>query len=268
MSNLNRRLGIEHSNLNNLNMTKITLLANGNLGLEVAKILMINGDKVTRVYYYGDDDYLQELSSILNLTPSAFFTWNDFKNPNHLDLLLKEPADFLISVYWPYLLRGKELNIAKDSINFHPALLPINRGWYPHVHSILDGSPTGVTLHRIAPGADTGDIWVQNKVELYSNDIASDIYSRLQDNIIDLFRKNWHLIRDGSIIPFPQNEEHAIYRKKSEIDALDYIDLDAPTTAKKVINLLRSRTFGNNGFAYFLDEDGNKIRIKISLIKE
>lgn len=249
-------------------MKNIILLANGNLGLEAAKTLMISGDSVTRVYYHGDDDYLQELSSILNLVPSLFFTWTDFKKPNHLDPLLKEPADFLISVYWPYLLRGNELNIAKDSINFHPALLPINRGWYPHVHSILDGSPTGVTLHRMAPGADTGEIWVQKKVEIYSTDIASDIYLRLQNNIIELFRKNWHQIRDKGIMPFPQNEEHAIYHKKSEIDTLDYIDLDAPTTAKKIINLLRSRTFGDNGYAYFLDNDGNKIKIKICLTKE
>ena len=249
-------------------MAKIILFANGPAGLEVARFLSTSNDDIYRIYYVDDETYKHDLLGIQNIDKSTLFSWQDFKEPDHLRLLLNEPSDFMITVYWPYLLRGEELYIAKDSVNFHPAFLPVNRGWYPHVHSILDGSATGVTLHRISQGADTGDIWVQEKVDLLSTDIASDIYLRLQEHIIDLFKKNWQEIHTGVIIPFPQNEKHAIYRKKSEIDKLDFIDLETKTTARKLINLLRSRTFGNKGFAYFIDEFGNKIKISISLKKE
>ena len=69
-------------------------------------------------------------------------------------------------------VKASAFNLAKDSVNFHPAFLPINRGWYPHVHSIVDGSKLGVTLHRIDEGADTGPIWVQKEMRLLPHDTS------------------------------------------------------------------------------------------------
>jgi len=65
----------------------------------------------------------------------------------------------MITVYWPWLIKKNYLNTCKNSINFHPAYLPKNRGWYPHVNNILDNSVPGVTLHKIDEGIDTGPIW-------------------------------------------------------------------------------------------------------------
>jgi len=150
------------------------------------------------------------------------------------------------------------------TVNFHPALLPINRGWYPHVHNILDGSPAGVTLHAMDAGADTGPIWAQRMVEVRPTDVASTLYERLQDEIVDLFRETWPQIVAGEIAPHPQREESAIYHRKSEIDHLDQIDLDAPTTARQVIDRLRARTFGERGFAWF-ETDARRIHVRIEL---
>ena len=47
----------------------------------------------------------------------------------------KQKYDFLISVYFPWLIPKKLFNRFENSINFHPSFLPIARGWYPHVHS-------------------------------------------------------------------------------------------------------------------------------------
>ena len=72
----------------------------------------------------------------------------------------------------------------ETTVNFHPALLPINRGWFPHVHSLIDGSKAGVTLHQIAEGADTGLIWVQEEEKIISTDTAIiKLYNPLPDNI-------------------------------------------------------------------------------------
>ena len=249
-------------------MAQVILFANGNPGLSIARFLVDQGEKIRNVYYYGDEKYKNALAKALNVDSSVPLLWTEFKREEKLLDLVNDPADFMIAVYWPYLLRGEELKVARDSVNFHPAFLPINRGWYPHVHSIIDGTLTGVTLHRIASGADTGEIWTQEKVELLSTDTASDIYFRLQNQIIRLFKENWPAIRDGEMSPFPQDESVAIYRKKSDIDKLDQINLEAPTTARELINILRSRTFLNNGYAYFIDDEGAKIRIAISLVKQ
>ncbi|MEE6251619.1 MAG: formyltransferase family protein, partial [Bdellovibrionota bacterium] len=154
-----------------------------------------------------------------------------------------------------------------SSVNFHPAYLPINRGWYPHVHSILDGSVCGVSIHKIDENADTGPIWAQEKVELLPTDTAKDIYVRLQKRIFEVFSKNWDSIKNGSLNPTPQNLTGGNYHKKNEIEALDHIDLEKTYTGEELINILRARSFGDRGFAYFTKAN-KKIFLKLELSEE
>lgn len=52
-------------------------------------------------------------------------------------------------------------------INIHPSLLPIGRGSWPMAQSILWGhKSSGVTIHKIAEGFDTGDILLQKEFKL------------------------------------------------------------------------------------------------------
>ena len=48
------------------------------------------------------------------------------------------------------------------------------------------------------------------------------------------------------------------------MDLLDEVKLDESFLAKDMINLLRARSFGNKGYAYFKSE-GSKIYINIRL---
>jgi len=173
--------------------------------------------------------------------------------------------DYIITVYWAHLLRPVFYNSARyGTINFHPAFLPVNRGWHPHAHSIIDGTPTGVTLHAIEEDADTGPIWAQEKVNLLPTDTASDIYYRLQKEIVALFKETWPEIINRSISPKPQDDKFATYHKKSELSELDRIELDSICNPKKLINLLRARSFDDFGFAYF-EENGKRVYLKLEL---
>lgn len=52
-------------------------------------------------------------------------------------------------------------------VNIHPSLLPIGRGAWPMPQAILKGlKKSGVTVHKIAEGFDTGDILLQKEFEL------------------------------------------------------------------------------------------------------
>ena len=55
-----------------------------------------------------------------------------------------------------------------------------------------------------------------------------------------------------------------VHHKKSELDQLDFLDLDKEYKAKDLINLLRSRTFGTTGYAYFL-HNGKKVYLNLRL---
>lgn len=52
-------------------------------------------------------------------------------------------------------------------VNIHPSLLPVGRGSWPMAQAILwKHKKSGVTIHKIAEGFDTGDILLQNEFYL------------------------------------------------------------------------------------------------------
>ena len=247
-------------------MAKIMLLANANPGLEIAKfIASLKEDEISALYVSGNYPEIDE--KIINnskVCKDRVFSAESIKDKNHLDWLKSENIDVLITVYWPYLLKKDFFRLAKKTVNFHPALLPVNRGWYPHVHSLIDGSASGVTLHAIDENADTGPIWVQREVNIVPTDTAKTIYLRLQKEIVSLFKESWNLIKDDTFNPIEQIESNAVYHAKNEINELDEIDTSKTQTIRETIDFLRARSFGDLGFSHY-EENGEKVYINVRL---
>ena len=249
---------------------RIALFANGKVGLEIAQFLAKQEDEVvilSLAEQYPTFDY--EIEKVFSDNLELSKNYGDLRhNIEDFQKMLKSTrVDTIITVYWPYLLPSLILDPQILTVNFHPALLPLNRGWYPHVHNILDGSPAGVTLHKISERTDEGDIWLQKEVPTYPWDLASDLYTRLQSEIFSLFTSNWHLIRAGKIETFPQLQDKGNYHSKNEIEKLDYLDLTRSYKVSELLNLLRARTFGENGFAYFVHE-GERIKVRLEFKRE
>ncbi len=248
---------------------KIILLANDRPGIEVCKYLIDHGETILRLYIHDPEEqkYANEIISNSRLDQRNIFLAGTLKDPDHIKEISNIHFDYIISVYWAHLLPKSLLDSAREgTVNFHPALLPINRGWYPHVHSIIDGSPLGVTLHAMDESADTGPIWAQKEVSLSPYDTAGSIYDKLQGEIVALFIETWPKILDKSIIPIPQDNSRAVYHKKKEVDALDKVNLESSMKVREIINLLRARSFGTMGFAFY-EVDGEKVYVNIKLGK-
>jgi methionyl-tRNA formyltransferase len=179
----------------------------------------------------------------------------------------EKDIDFIVSVYWPWLINHIYLAATKDSLNFHLALLPKNRRWYPHVHNLINNTPTGVTLHGMSSVADAGDIWGQKVTFVNDTVNAKDLYERLKIDIYILFSEIWPKILQGLVVPFKQDGKQSTYNKKSALDEIDKLDLNQTMSIKSIIDLLRARTFGQKPFAYFI-QNGKKIYVSISLQSE
>ena len=246
-------------------MTRVILFLNTQVGLEVAKFLIL--DKKTHI----DSVFLSNQYPEIDDKIRDFFldTNTEVYDINNLEKIIysKKNIDYLICVYWPYLLKKEVINQSSNTINFHPAYLPINRGWYPHVHSIIDGSPAGVTLHEINENADEGDIIVQKKIKIPQNFCAGEAYKLLQNKILTLFKENWELIKSEKIVKTKQKHSFSNYHKKNEIKKLDFIDIKLKEN-RDLINQLRARSFGEKGFAYFIDDDGDKVFMNLKLSKK
>ena len=51
----------------------------------------------------------------------------------------------------------------KPIVNLHISYLPYNRGSHPAFWAFLDRTPSGVTIHELDKGIDTGKIIFQKK---------------------------------------------------------------------------------------------------------
>ena len=248
--------------------TKIALFANHAPGLEVAAYLAERDpdDQVCALYLTGEQRQNDDsIIDALKISKERVFIGREvLMSQEHIEWFKTQEFDVIICVYWPWLLKKEMFISAANTINFHPALLPVNRGWFPHVHSLIDGSKTGVTLHKIEEEADTGPIWAQKEVAVEATDTAKEIYVRLQEEIVNLFREKWDDIKKNALEATPQDESVANYHAKNEINDLDFIDLSRDYPAKVLINRIRARSFGNLGFAYY-EENGRKIYLNLSL---
>ena len=97
---------------------------------------------------------------------------------------------FFFSLEYEKIIDIKKFK-SNNLFNFHFSLLPKYRGCHTNFLQIYHGEKfSGVTLHKIDSGIDTGDIIDQSKFKIKINDSAFDNYKRLMSFAVKLFRKN------------------------------------------------------------------------------
>ena len=148
-------------------MYKVALFASHEPGIEIIKFLKKQKDlEIALLYLSGINKKIdKKITNLSEINPKKiFFNKESYENKRHINFFKNENIDCLITVFWPWILNKNIYGLAKKTINFHPSLLPSYRGWYPHVHNIIEKTQSGVTLHELDEEADTGKIWVQKKV--------------------------------------------------------------------------------------------------------
>jgi methionyl-tRNA formyltransferase len=231
---------------------KILLCISSNFGIKIFNLLK---KKKFHIDIYSSN-------SNLNLKKKKFFYIKNKKNFTNKLFKFKKKYDFIILVYWPWIVVKKNFSKFSNSINFHPALLPYGRGWYPHVHSKIKKFPYGVTLHMIDYGIDTGKIWCQEKIIIPDFCTSDQIYNIAQKKIYWLFKKNFNKIINNRIIAYKQDKKTKYLNKKLIFD-LDKINLNKKQKIIDFINYVRLRMFKKNSFCYIIHQNKKKF-IKIT----
>ncbi len=212
---------------------------------------------------YGD-----ELIASSGVSSANIIDGSQLKQAECLNAVRDLNADLALSIMFGYILKPEFIELFPDGVvNVHPSYLPYNRGAYPNVWSIVDGTPAGTTIHYIDSGIDTGDIIARQSVEIEPVDTGASLYKKLEKSCVELFMDTWPQIRDRKTSPVPQVPTEGTYHRAGDIDQFDEIRLDDTYTARELINLLRARTFPPHGGAYFND-DGRKVYIRSQLLYE
>lgn len=242
-------------------------MANNNLGLQVARWLSGREAPVAVVVHPTQRArFSEEIVSACGLTPDRVFDGSTFQNPEECARLAALAPEIGVSILFDYVLRGETLGMfPRGCINLHPSLLPYNRGQYPNVWSIVEGTPSGVTLHYMDEGVDTGDIVAQREVPVSPTDTGESLYRKLEGAGLDLFRETWPAVERGTVPRAPQARDGGgTYHRTRDVNAIDRIELDRSYTARQLIDVLRARTFPPYRGAYF-EENGRRVYMRLGL---
>ncbi len=101
--------------------------------------------------------------------------------PEGLELLRAMKPDLLVVAAYGQILSKDVLTVpTRGTINVHASLLPKYRGAAPVAYAILGGeSQTGVTIIKVTPGLDSGDMILQESLDILPTDTTGSLELRL-----------------------------------------------------------------------------------------
>jgi methionyl-tRNA formyltransferase len=135
------------------------------------------------------------------------------------------------------------------AINVHASLLPKYRGAAPVAHAILNGeTETGVTIIRITPGLDAGEMLAQAKLQIGSDASAGGLEHRLARIGDQLAVDVVHRMKLGPIAGEAQNSALATKAPKitKEMGLIDWMK-----TATEIKNQIRAMSPWPSAYTFF-----------------
>lgn len=127
--------------------------------------------------------------------------------------------------------------------NVHFSLLPKYKGMYTSIWPILNGEKeSGVTLHIIRRGIDTGEIIDQDRININYDMNSYQLYTQYIDLGTSLIKKNIKKLISNDFNSIPQSKADSTYYSKSSIN-FNRIKLDVNATANQIHNQIRAFAF-------------------------
>ena len=246
--------------------TRTAYFGNNILGLRILRWLRERDESIVGLVVHppAKRKFGDELIEAAGLPKERVVLGSRLRAPDVIEQVRLWEADIAVSVLFDYILKPDIIeSFPMGVVNLHPALLPWNRGQYPNVWSIVEGTPAGTTLHYIDAGVDTGPIIDQQEVVVDPVDTGETLYRKLEDASFEVFTRSWDAIKEGRASQTPQPSGGTSHRTR-DVDAIDRIDLDRTYRAGDLINILRARTFPPYAGAYF-EASGRKISLRLRL---
>lgn len=116
--------------------------------------------------------------------------------------------DLCVIAHFEKVIKSPILEIPKlGFINLHPSLLPQYRGLAPQHWPIINGEKeTGVSVHYVNAGLDTGDIIIQERIligkDMYVSDLQNEwikVYPHIIINAIERILKRHPVVKQSAL---------------------------------------------------------------------
>ncbi|NLK73810.1 MAG: methionyl-tRNA formyltransferase [Clostridiales bacterium] len=148
------------------------------------------------------------------------------RDKEFVDKVRQLDPDVIVVAAFGQILPKDLLDIPQyGCINVHASLLPKYRGAAPIQYSIIDGEDkTGITIMYMDEGLDTGDIILQEELEIASDETGGSLFDKMAVLGANLLLKALVQLENGTSKRIPQDDSKATYVKmiKKEMGHIDF----------------------------------------------
>jgi methionyl-tRNA formyltransferase len=174
------------------------------------------------------------------------------KDENFIKSLRSLAPDLFIVVAFKILPREVFTIPVFGSFNLHASLLPKYRGAAPIQWSIINGDKeTGVTTFALEDKVDTGNIFIQKKIEISDNDNFGTIHDKLSIIGADVVLETINIISSGKIKLYDQDGSLATPAPKIN---KEHGLIDWKKSAWEINNLIRGLSPYPGAYFYYNDK--------------
>jgi len=180
------------------------------------------------------------------------------KDPEAVEWVRAQTPDLLVLAFVTDFVPKEMIDTTTHGgINYHPSLLPQYRGGSAMNWAIISGEKeTGVTIHQIDEGVDTGPIIIQEKVPIDADDTLKNLYfQKLYPLGIKMVADAVRLIREGKASP--KIQDHSLGSFQPVIKESDVI-IDWGKSTRKIYDLIRGSNPAPGATTFFR---GEKLKI-------
>jgi methionyl-tRNA formyltransferase len=245
---------------------RLALFADGDVGESTVRYLIENypQDIAAVVFVPSQKDEIAERALAAGIAAIPFQTTEQFL----LGARDQLPFDLGVLAWWPKIIKKDVIDLARAGfINFHPSLLPYNRGKNYNFWCLVEEAPFGVTLHLVDEGIDTGPILFQRAIAYDWTDTGGSLFFKAKSEILNLFIEHYPTIRTLDWQAIPQASGVGSSHLAKDMPEASILRLDDRMSVRALLNKLRARTFP--GYPACSFEDSGKryeVRIKIEEI--
>jgi len=170
-----------------------------------------------------------------------------------------------ILAWWPFIIREPLIDSTqKGFINTHNSYLPYCRGMHQNFWALVEEQIYGVSIHYVDRLIDQGDIISQKEIKYDWSDNGGSLHCKSLSEIVQLFRETYPKIRADRVTRSPQEEHKATYHHSTEMHASCILDLDEITTVRRLLNLLRAKTYPGHAGCRF-KEHGIEYEVHLTI---
>src|SRR5205807_3657251 len=204
---------------------RIVFIGTGEIGLPTLRALQKSEHELVGVVTQPDKPVGREqkitpppIKAALVGDKTPVFQPAKIKNPQAIEQIRALAPDLIVVMAYGQILPRAVLDVPKVAcLNLHASLLPRWRGAAPIQAAIAAGDrETGITVMYMDEGLDTGDVLLQRKIAIASNETGGSLHDKLAQIAPEALAEAILLLDKEKASRLPQENEFATYASKLE----------------------------------------------------